>query len=241
MNTHRHLLPTAACLLAMAPFAHAGDGDDSFLASQAEAAPAPSRIELGLPAGFAAGASSLPLGERLARAGARESDVYAGYRGAAGGLGYSAFVHYYSYPELHALGKDGRYGHGEFSAAVSWKLLSARYDYTFTRDYLGIPDARGTGYLDVGARQAIGRSTFLNLNAGDARVAGGNALWDWRDLRAGFSRQLEDGWTMALNYRRVFGNGLLANRYGAAGRVEGRELGVGRGHRGIVLSFKRGF
>jgi hypothetical protein len=245
MKSLHCLLPTAACLLAMAPFAQAGDG--SFSAETGERGTAtPARIELGLPAGLTAGAASVVLGDRLGRNGVRntavESDVYAGYRGKTGSLGYSALIHYYSYPDLHALGAGGRYDHGELSAGVSWHALYARYDYTFTNDYLGILDARGTSYVDVGARHAIGRSTYLNLNAGDGRVAGGgNALWDWRDLRAGFSRQLENGWTMKLNYRRVFGNGLLADRYGVAGRVESREPGIGRGHRGIVLSFKRGF
>jgi len=242
MNTLHRCLPAVAWLLAAAPGAQAAEGVLAGDVDERWSAAAPARVALQLPAGLVAGAGSARLAAPLARDGARESDVYAGYRGNAGPLAYSALLHYYSYPDLGATRLTGRYDHGELSAGLRWNAVYAHYDYVYTSDYLGIPDARGTSYLDVGANQPIGRATFLNLNAGDGRVAGArNALWDWRDLRAGFSRKLDDGWLMSLNYRRVFGNGLLADRYGGMMRMDTRVPGIGRGHKGLVLSFKRGF
>lgn len=252
-------MPTA-CLLSPALPAWAGDvtlsGDPGH----------PTRIEADAPAGWVAGASSARLdplersdlvrqdqgtigaasptagmgGPRAAEL--RSSEIHAGYRGAVGKVDYAAVVRYDSAPDLHAGAAPGAAERGAFSAGLGWGDLSATYDYTFSHDYLGSFDARGSHYLDIGARHALNDRTWLHLNAGDGRVAGaGNGLFDWRDLRAGFTRKLDDGWTMALNYRRVFGNTTLAERYSGAPHFEGLIPGVGRGRRGLVLTLNRGF
>jgi hypothetical protein len=260
MMTRRRPMFAAAWLLAAAPLAQAGDAS---LSADGASARAPS-VDEGWFAGAAAnGTPAASPAVRNAGGALREaavdrlpsdgvpspagSDMFAGYHGTAGGLGYSALVHVYNYPGLHAGAGgtgllDGADGHTEMSAGLNWKSLYARYDVVLTRDYLGIPGARGTGYFDVGAHHPIGNATFLNLHAGDARVAGvGNALFDWKDLRAGFSRKLEDGWMMVLNVRRVYGNSALADRRGMMLRSEGHNPALARGHRGLVLTFNRGF
>jgi hypothetical protein len=238
-----------ACLLSAAHLAQASDG---MLSADAASGTVASVDE-----GWTAGSAGNPAATRGTRAALRDADrsaldvaaaapgsdtgseIYAGYHGKAGGLGYSALVRVRSYPGMRLDESDG---HAELSAGVNWKSLYARYDLSFTHDYLGVGGARGTSYLDVGARHPIGDATFFNLHAGDARVAGnGNALWDWKDLRAGFSRKLEDGWMMVLNVRRVYGNSALADRHGLMLRSEGHNPALVRGHRGLVLTFKRGF
>ena len=69
----------------------------------------------------------------------------------------------------------------------------------------------------------------------------GSGAFTWRDIRAGLTRKLDDGWTMALNYRRVYANKPLAERYSGAPAFEGLIPSVGRGRRGLVLTLNRGF
>lgn len=256
MITRRRSMVCACSLMAAARLAQAGDA--SWSGTGDAAAPSVATVD----EGWTAGASASPQGLRSARATLREpldaagaagekagvpavasTDVYGGYRGLSGALGYSALVHLRSYPSIRS-GRvlDQADAHGELSAGLNWKSLYARYDLSFSGDYLGVAGARGTAYLDVGANHPIGHGTFLNLHAGDGHVAGpGNALWDWKDLRAGFSRKLEDGWMMVLNVRRVYGNSALADRRGAMLRSEGHNPALVRGHRGLVLTFNRGF
>jgi hypothetical protein len=250
----------AACLLSAAPLVQAGDTslsaadgaarvagtvDEGWFAGAAGNPPAATLRKAGGGAGYAVATPERPPSDGTASTGS--SDMFAGYRGTAGEFGYSALAHVHSYPGLRAGAGgaallDGADGHTEVSAGLNWKSLYVRYDVVLSHDYLGIPGARGTGYFDVGARHRIGNATYLNLNAGDARVAGaGNALFDWKDLRAGFTRKLEDGWMMVLNVRRVYGNSAVADRRGMMMRPEGHNPALVRGHRGLVLTFKRGF
>jgi hypothetical protein len=253
MKLAHHLLPTAACLLAAGPLAQAGDAVFSRDPLERQTS-----TDAGLAGGWVAGASSMRLDatERSDGAqsldgapgadhlqhqpGLRAAEIHAGYHGALGLLDYAALVRYDSIPDLQAGAAPGAIEHGALSAVLGWRDLYARYDYTFTHGYPGGRDARGGHYLDIGARHAINDSTWLHLNAGDRRV-GGDALWNWRDIRAGFTRQLDDGWTMALNYRRVYGNASVVERYGGAPRFEGLIPGIGRGRRGVVLTLNRGF
>jgi hypothetical protein len=248
MKTACRLMLTKACLLAAAPLAQAGDPVYS-----EESAPRQEQVENDDIEGWVTGASSARLAPRPARAAMRAADggrslelraseIHVGYHGSAGSVGYNAMLRYDSVPESRAIANPAMVDRGAFSAGIAWRGLYARYDYTFTHDYLGMLDARGSHYLDIGARHAVDDSTWLHLDAGDGRIAGaGNAPWDWRDLRAGFTRKLDDGWTMALNYRRVFGNASLAERYSGAPHFEGLIPNLGRGHRGLVLTINRGF
>jgi len=205
------LKPSAACLLAVAPLAQAAD-----------------TVYSGDPA------------TRPAHVATDTAGIHAGYHAALGPLDVAALVRYDTPSDVRPGAAPGANERGALSAGVGWRDLYARYDYTFTHDYLGAFDTRGSHYLDIGARHALGDATWLHLNAGNGRTAG-NALWDWRDLRAGFTRKLDDGWTMALNYRRVFGNTSLAERNAGTPRFEGLMPGMGRGRRGLVLTFNRGF
>jgi hypothetical protein len=92
-------------------------------------------------------------------------------------------------------------------------------------------------------RRDLGHAMSLMLHAGDGRVAGsGNGLFDWRDLKAGLNRKLENGWLVAMNYTRA---------YGAAGpydrmalpmvRLDARPAYLSSGRRALVLSARRSF
>jgi uncharacterized protein (TIGR02001 family) len=255
-------------LLAAAPFAHAGDADAQ-LTAETPAADNPlsatvavstqyisrgirqtwgrpaamASVDYAHPDGWSAGTSVINVSDRFIENGTMEWDLYGGYSGNAGPIGWSAMVYWYKYPGARISATDTSFDYGELSAGFSWKTLYARYNYTFSRDFFGIENARGTGYLDVGADQPLTKSLTLNLHAGDGRVAGsGNGIWDWRDLKAGLTHKLEDGWTVALNYTRAIGATGVYDRYTTGvPRADGRLAIANVARRAVVLSLTRKF
>jgi uncharacterized protein (TIGR02001 family) len=200
-------------------------------------------IDYATPGGWNAGAWSSTIDDRFVENGSVELDLYAGYSGSAGPVGYNATVTWYRYPGARVSATNTSYDYGELQAGLSWKSLYARYNLTFSRDFFGIPDARGTGYLDIGANHELGHAFTLQLHAGDGRVAGaGNDIWNWRDLRAGLSRKFEGGWVAALNYTRAYGPSGAYERYttGVA-RADGRPALSNVARRALVMSLTRTF
>lgn len=160
-------------------------------------------------------------------------DVYAGYSRAVGDFGYSARATWYHYPGARVPGSSIGFDYGELAAGLRWKTVYAKYNYTFTRDFFGVLDARGTGLL-------------LKLHAGDGRVAGsGNGVWDWRDLAAGLSKKLEGGWTVAANLSRAIGGAggtSVYDRYSTGNvRADGRPWAASAGRRALVMRLTRRF
>jgi uncharacterized protein (TIGR02001 family) len=195
------------------------------------------------PRGWSAGAWTSTIDDRFVENGSLELDLYAGYAGSAGPLGYNATLTWYRYPGARVSATNTSYDYGELQGGLSWKSLYARYNYTFTRDFFGITGARGTGYLDVGANHELGHELTLQLHAGDGRVAGaGNGMWDWRDVRGGLSKKLEGGWVAAVNYTRAYGASGAYDRYttGVA-RADGRPAYANVARRAVVLSLTRTF
>lgn len=193
--------------------------------------------------GWNAGVWASSIDERFVENGSMEVDLYAGYAGAIGPLGYNATLTWYRYPGARVSATGTSYDYGEVQAGLSWKSLYAKYNYTFSRDFFGIQDARGTGYLDIGANHELGHALALQLHAGDGRVAGaGNGIWDWRDLRAGLSKKFEGGWVAALNYTRAFGGAGVYDRYTTGvPRADGRPAFANVARRALVLSLTRTF
>jgi len=264
----RRLAPLTFLLLAAAPCAHAGESDapptaetptaDNPLSAtvavssqyvsrgirQTWGGPAAmASVDYAHPGGWSAGTSVINVSDRFIERGTVEWDLYGGYSGNAGPVGWSAMIYWYKYPGARISATDTSFDYGELSAGISWKTLYARYNYTFSRDFFGIQNARGTGYLDVGADQPLTKSLTLNLHAGDGRVAGsGNGIWDWRDVRAGLTHKLEGGWMIALNYTRAFGATGVYDHYTTnVPRANGRLAFSNVTRRAIVLSLTRKF
>ena len=196
--------------------------------------------------GWRAGAWASTVDKRFIDKGSVEMDVYAGYSRSVGDFGYSVKATWYHYPGARVPGSKAGFDYGELAAGLRWKSVYAKYNYTFTRDFFGVADARGTGYLDLGAKQEFGPGLLLKLHAGDGRVAGdGNGVWNWRDLAAGLSRRFEGGWTVALNYTRALGGAggtSIYDRYNTGNvRADGRPWAASAGRRSLVLSLTRRF
>jgi len=200
-------------------------------------------FDLNLPSGWTVGSATSRVDGRLIDNGRFATRFYGGYRGAAGQLGYSVLSTWYSYPGARRGLTGTGYDFGEVSAGLSYGSLYARYNYTLSRDFFGIPDARGSGYLDLGMHHEFDHRMSLMLHAGNGHVAGpNNGIWDWRDLKAGLTRKLDNGWMLALNYTRAFGAAGPYDRYSLpGGRADERPMFLNAGRKALVLSLRRSF
>jgi uncharacterized protein (TIGR02001 family) len=195
------------------------------------------------PSGFSAGTWLSTVSNRFIENGTLEWDLYGGYSGAAGDLGYSAIVYYYKYPGAEYRATATTYDYGELSLGATYKMFYAKYNVTWTSEFFGITNARGTGYLDAGANIDLGSGYTLNLHAGDGRVRGaGNDIWNWRDVKVGVTRAFDGGWNVAGAYTKANAATAAYDNYtlgipNSAGVIETSNPGAGT----FVLSLSRTF
>lgn len=158
------------------------------------------------PSGWSLGTWASTVSDRYIEDASVEWDVYGGYGGTVGELGYSVLAYYYKYPGAIYRATGVKYDYGELALGLGYKMLYARYNRTVTPDFFGITQARGTGYLDLGANIDLGHAITLNLHAGNGRVAGaGNGMWNWRDAKVGLSKAFDEGWSASAAVTRAWG------------------------------------
>jgi uncharacterized protein (TIGR02001 family) len=171
-------------------------------------------VEHSHPSGWSAGTWASTVSDRFIEGGRVEWDLYGGYAGTLGPLGYSLSALHYRYPGARISATGTKYDYTELAPGLSYRSLYAKYYRTVSRDFFGIANARGTGYLDIGANHELGGGWTLNLHLGDGRVAGaGNEAWDWRDAKAGVTRTFGTGWSIAAAYTRAWGATDAYDRY----------------------------
>jgi uncharacterized protein (TIGR02001 family) len=158
------------------------------------------------PDGWSAGTWASTVSDSYMEDGHVEWDLYGGYTGSAGAIGYSMMAYYYAYPGARMSATGDRFDYAELVLGLTYRAAYAKYFRTVSAMFFGIPDSRGTGYLDVGANPVLGDGWTLNLHAGNGRVAGGgNAIWNWRDARAGVTKDLGGGWSASIAVTRAWG------------------------------------
>ncbi len=198
------------------------------------------------PSGFSAGTWLSNVSNRYIENGTIEWDLYGGYTGAAGDVGYSGIVYYYKYPGAVYAATNTKYDYGELSLGLTYKFLYAKYNTTYTKDSFGIADARGTGYWDLGANYDMGSGYTLNLHYGIGRVASkaaaDNSIYDWKDYKVGVSKTFEGGWTLAGAYTKAKGATNVYDSYttgalNSAGVAEASDPAAGT----FVLSLNKTF
>lgn len=163
-------------------------------------------VDYGQPSGWSLGTWASTVSDRYIEDATVEWDLYGGYGGAAGGLGYSILGYYYKYPGAEYRATGTKYDYGELSLGLTYGIAYAKYNHTVTRDFFGVTNARGTGYLDLGTNLELGGGYTLNLHVGNGRLAGtGNAIWNWRDAKLGVSRAFNGGWSVSAAWTRAWG------------------------------------
>lgn len=183
------------------------------------------------------------VSNRFAENATLECDLYGGYTGAVGDIGYSGMLYYYKYPGAEYRATATKYDYGEVALGLTYRFLYAKYYYTVTKDFFGITHARGTGYLDAGANVDMGSGYTLLLHVGDGRVGGaGNGIWDWRDIKVGASKAFDGGWTATAAYTKAQGATNAYDDYtlgipNAAGKVDTSSPGTGT----VVVSLTKTF
>ena len=164
------------------------------------------------PGGFAFGTWLSTIDDRYVEGGKVEWDLYATYNRSVGDVGLLAGVYVYKYPGAHISATDTTYDYTEVALGLTYKWAYAKYNYTVSDEFFGIENARGTGYLDLGANVDLGSGYTLQLHAGQGRVSN-NGIWNWRDYRVGVAKILAPGWTLSGAYTRAHGATDAYDRY----------------------------
>ncbi|MDT3678905.1 MAG: TorF family putative porin [Burkholderiaceae bacterium] len=101
-----------------------------------------------------------------------ELDVYGGWRGKLGDLGYDVGVLRYLYPGSYPAGFVAPHT-TELYAAGSWRMFTLKYSHAAT-NLFGVPDSEGSGYLDLAANFDVGRGFALVAHVGHQRIPSGS-------------------------------------------------------------------
>jgi uncharacterized protein (TIGR02001 family) len=139
------------------------------------------------------------------RGGTVEWDLYGGYTGTAGPLGYTGGLYYYYYPGTSSPAIGGRrYDYAELKLGLSYGLFAANYYYTLTKDWFGtFSDGRGTGYLDLTATVDLGQGFTLVAHGGGGSVANHSEA-NWTDAKLGVSKTFDGAWTLGAAVSRAW-------------------------------------
>ncbi|MCL4758048.1 MAG: TorF family putative porin [Rhodocyclaceae bacterium] len=107
-----------------------------------------------------------------------ELDVYAGYAGEIGPLGYDVGLLQYYYP--------GKYPSGftkphtlEGYVGLSWEFLSFKYSHAFT-NLFGFEKSRGSQYYELGFEYPLTDSLMLDAHYGYQRIRNADSYSDWK-------------------------------------------------------------
>jgi len=129
-----------------------------------------------------------------------EVDVYGGYKGTAGDLGYDLGVLTYNYPGTGktAGGTILDQDTTELYGALSWKFLTLKYSHSTTALFgwaktgTTLDKTTGSGYLELNAAYDLGNGWGINGHVGHQKVNGyGDASYS--DYKVGATKDLGFG------------------------------------------------
>ena len=156
--------------------------------------------------GLYAGIWGSGLSSKAIQNAAGEIDVYGGYAGGAGDVGYDAGLLQFTFPGSRYPGTDQSYNTLEAYASVSWKMFKLKYSHELT-DYFGFNDtsfgaagngnSKGSHYIEASASFDVGAGFALDLHAGRQTVRHYEAF-DFTDYRLGVGKDLGQGWRASL-------------------------------------------
>ena len=159
-----------------------------------------------------------------------EWDVYGGYRGTFGNsdFGYDVGLLQYYYPGTVIPGgvkADTLEAYG----AVTWKWLSAKYSHSLGNKTFGVPDSRGTWYLDLSANYPLTEKLSLQAHYGkqkfDGAVAGvsNDSFASFEDYKLGLSYVLPKDFTVGAYYTGTNMNAAQELFYSSPKRFNGKD------------------
>ncbi len=107
-----------------------------------------------------------------------ELDLYGGYKGSVGAIGYDVGLLQYYYPGSYPKpynSPDTLEGY----LGLSWAFLSFKYSYAFT-DLFGFEKSDGSQYYDLGATVDVGHGLTLAAHVGYSDIKGQDDYTDWK-------------------------------------------------------------
>jgi uncharacterized protein (TIGR02001 family) len=128
-----------------------------------------------------------------------EWDVYGGYKGTAGPLGYDVGLLTYNYPGNHKPSNDAaKPDTKELYGALTWEWLTIKYSYSlgslfgWTKNNDGHSKTTGSGYLEANAAYDLGNGWGVTGHAGHQSVKGyGKA--SYADFKVGGTKDIGYG------------------------------------------------
>ena len=123
-----------------------------------------------------------------------ELDLYGGYRGEAGSIGYDVGLLQYYYPGSYPKPYNSP-NTLEGYIGLSWEFLSFKYSYAFT-DLFGYQKSDGSQYYDLGTTVNIGGGFGLTAHVGYNDIKGQDNYTDWK---IGLSKEF-GGFDFAMSY-----------------------------------------
>lgn len=107
-----------------------------------------------------------------------ELDLYGGYKGTIGAIGYDVGLLQYYYPGSYPKGFNSP-NTLEGYIGLSWEFLSFKYSYAFT-DLFGYDRSDGSQYYDLGAAVDVGGGFTLAAHVGYSDIKGQDDYTDWK-------------------------------------------------------------
>lgn len=165
-----------------------------------------------------------------------ELDLYGGYRGEAGGIGYDVGLIHYSYDGNRGAATAGIPSPETMEAYVgaSWKMLSIKYSHTLSNYFVawgtpGTTKTKGSHYLELNASHDLGDGWGLIGHIGHQKVKNFSA-GSYTDWKVGATKDM--GWgVFTLAYSDTDADGAVAYRWA------GKDVSKGV----LALSFSKSF
>lgn len=169
-----------------------------------------------------------------------ELDTYFGFKNSfANDFTYDVGYLRYNYPGTYAPGAT-KADTDEIYGLVGYKWVTAKYSYSLD-DTFGVPDARGTDYIDLSASYPVpdtgitlgahvGKQKYRGSSA--AYVAAGGPSASYTDYKLSVTKDFS-GFVLGLAYSNTNANGGAGQFYNVLGKDLGRDT--------LVLSLSRSF
>ena len=158
-----------------------------------------------------------------------ELDTYAGYKGTAGAVSYDVGFLRYNYPGNYAPGAT-KADTNEIYGAVTYSIVTVKLSDSLG-DTFGVPDAKGTTYIDLSAAYPIGDTGYtLGAHWGKQSYKGSSAAYTaaiatgtptYSDYRLSVTKDLGTGYSASLTYSKT--NAASGGFY----TINGKDLGKG--------------
>jgi uncharacterized protein (TIGR02001 family) len=132
-----------------------------------------------------------------------ELDVYAGYKGSAGDIGYDVGVLHYDYPGSYPAGFVSA-NTDELYVAGSYKMFTLKYSHAIS-NLFGYSDSKGSNYIEASANFEVMSGLTLGLHAGHQKIKN-YSDYSYTDYKVSLTKDFGGGLGVTGAYTDTTGN-----------------------------------